>query len=167
MRQTKPLSPPTVMPWSTSLCRLLPVPAGRWSFPTLSLQIFPWMPGPLPRRIIEVPVPVSSLNNIGLPRMATGSAFPRVPLKRLLERARFRSCSHSLMFRPPVLLASLTVPTVMVNPASSFDPADSRLVPSFGPGQFIVVPTTFTCPSGNGGFYIRAEHMSLPNTCIE
>ncbi len=27
-------------PYSTDLCRLLPVPAGRWSFPTLSLQSF-------------------------------------------------------------------------------------------------------------------------------
>ena len=38
MRQTKFLSPSSVVPITMSLCRLSPVPAGRWSFPTLSLQ---------------------------------------------------------------------------------------------------------------------------------
>jgi hypothetical protein len=32
------------------LCRLSSVPAARWSFPTLSLRVFPSMLGPLPRR---------------------------------------------------------------------------------------------------------------------
>ena len=36
---------------TTGLCRLSPVPAGRWSFPTLSLQVFPqpgaWTPIPV------------------------------------------------------------------------------------------------------------------------
>ena len=41
-----------LQPWprSAGLCRLLPTPAGRWPFPTLSLRIFPRMPGPLPRQ---------------------------------------------------------------------------------------------------------------------
>ena len=38
MRQTKTLSLTSVVPISTSLCRLLPASAGRWPFPTLSLQ---------------------------------------------------------------------------------------------------------------------------------
>jgi hypothetical protein len=38
MRQTKSLSPSSVVPITMSLCRLSPVPAGRWPFPTLSLQ---------------------------------------------------------------------------------------------------------------------------------
>ena len=33
------------------LCRLLPVRAARWPFPTLSLQVLPEMPRPLPRRL--------------------------------------------------------------------------------------------------------------------
>jgi hypothetical protein len=49
MRQTKTLPPPPVVPWSAGLCRLLPAPAGKWPFPTLSLRIFPWALGPLPR----------------------------------------------------------------------------------------------------------------------
>jgi hypothetical protein len=40
-------------PRSSSLCRLLPAPAGCWPFPTLSLQVFPWMPGPIPRRLLR------------------------------------------------------------------------------------------------------------------
>jgi len=45
------LPPPRLSPCLAGLCRLSPVPAGWWPFPTLSLQVFPWMPGPLPRRL--------------------------------------------------------------------------------------------------------------------
>ena len=38
MRQTKTLPPTSVIPNTTGLCRLSSVPAGRWPFPTLSLQ---------------------------------------------------------------------------------------------------------------------------------
>ncbi len=38
MRQTKTLSPASVVPIPMSLCRLPPAPAGNWPFPTLSLQ---------------------------------------------------------------------------------------------------------------------------------
>ena len=55
-------------PTPMSLGRLSSVPAGRRPFPTLSLRLFPWMLGPLPRQVPRVPVPVSS------PRP---SAFPR------------------------------------------------------------------------------------------
>ena len=38
MRRTKPLPPASDQPPPAGLCRLSPVPAGRWPFPTLSLQ---------------------------------------------------------------------------------------------------------------------------------
>ena len=38
MRQTKSLPPSPAFALTTGLCRLLPVPAGRWPFPTLSPQ---------------------------------------------------------------------------------------------------------------------------------
>ena len=38
MRQTKSLPPALDLPPPAGLCRLSPVPAGRWPFPTLSLQ---------------------------------------------------------------------------------------------------------------------------------
>src|SRR6516165_8245009 len=92
-------------PSSRSLCRLLPASAARGTFPTLSLQIFPQMPGPLPRRFHRVLSPVSS---------SVSSAFPN-PLwvgltvlfrERDFPRASFRGCRHFVMFRPPSLLAS-------------------------------------------------------------
>ena len=61
-------------PSSWSLCRLLPAPAATGIIPTLSLQIFPRMPGPLPRRSHRVHLPVSS---------SVSSAFPRHSLGRL------------------------------------------------------------------------------------
>ena len=55
MRQAKFLLPPRFHSWTTSLCRLLRVPAGRWPFPTLSLQSL--------RRCLD-PYPVASLQCI-------------------------------------------------------------------------------------------------------
>jgi len=50
MRRTGILSQPRVSPCALSLRRLLRTPAGRRPFPALSPQIFPQLPGPLPRR---------------------------------------------------------------------------------------------------------------------
>ena len=61
-------------PRSWSLRRLPPAPAATGIIPTLSLQICPRMPGPLPRRSHRVLLPVSS---------SVSSAFPRHSLGRL------------------------------------------------------------------------------------
>ncbi len=71
-------------PRSWSLCRLLPVPAATGIIPTLSLQICPRMPGPLPRRSHRVLLPVSS---------SVSSAFPRHSLGRLPVGIRERDFS--------------------------------------------------------------------------
>lgn len=42
-----------VSPRSVGLCRLLSAPAGNRTFPTLSLRFFPYVPGPLPRLLLE------------------------------------------------------------------------------------------------------------------
>ena len=97
-------------PRSRSLRRLLPAPAATGIIPTLSLQICPWVPGPLPRRSHQVHLPVSS---------SVSSAFPRHSLGRLpvgirerdFPRASSRGCRHFFMFRPPILLASQVAPT--------------------------------------------------------
>ena len=47
-------------PWPGGLCRLSPVPAGRWPFPTLSLQSVRRPLGPIPRRVSWMPVPTPS-----------------------------------------------------------------------------------------------------------
>jgi hypothetical protein len=67
-------------PLSMGLRRLLPIPAGRWPFPTLSLRVFPWMLGPVSRWLAEVHVPVTSFRNIDLPRLGHGSACQDDPL---------------------------------------------------------------------------------------
>ena len=52
MRQTKILCKIS-FPYTHSLCRLLSVPAGRWSFPTLSLQSLHKCLDPYPARFFE------------------------------------------------------------------------------------------------------------------
>ena len=56
VRTHAPILPPpraSVVPRSLGLCRLLSAPAGRRTFPTLSLRIFPCGLGPLPRQLVE------------------------------------------------------------------------------------------------------------------
>ena len=79
MRQTKSLPPTSVYPNTAGFCKLLRVPAGRWPFPTLSLRVFLQMPGPLPRRIPMVHLPVSSHRNIGLPPVRKRPASHNLP----------------------------------------------------------------------------------------
>jgi len=56
LRAHAPILPPpraSVVPSTPGLCRLLSVPAGRRTFPTLSLRILPCVLGPLPRQLVE------------------------------------------------------------------------------------------------------------------
>ena len=110
MRQTHILPPTRLPPRLAGLCRLSPVPAGWWPFPTLSLQIFPWMPGPLPRRLLWCSARFFP-EDFGLPHAMTGSAFSQLPVQRLQHGAISRGCRHSFMFRPPSLLATQVAPT--------------------------------------------------------
>lgn len=48
---------------------------------------------------------------IGLPPFLTGSALGKVPYNDFGTGVGFQGCSHSLMFRPPGLLATQVVPT--------------------------------------------------------
>jgi hypothetical protein len=77
-------------PRSWSLRRLLPAPAATGTIPTLSLQICPRMPGPLPRRSHRVHLPVSS---------SVSSAFPRHSLGRLPVGIRERDFSAGYFSR--------------------------------------------------------------------
>ena len=86
-------------PRSESLCRWLPAPAASGLFPTLSLQIFPQMPGPLPRRSHRVLVPVSSPVSSAFPK-TLWVGFPISFRERDFPRASFRGCRHFVMFRP-------------------------------------------------------------------
>ena len=97
-------------PCATGLCRLPSAPAGRRTFPTLSLRIFPRMPGPLPRRPPRCMCSFLPLEHRPSPHLdRVGSPQPSV--QRLQYGPKFRGCSHSLLFRPPGLLALQIAPT--------------------------------------------------------
>ncbi len=80
------------------------------TFPALPPRILPQMPGPLPRRSLWC-------TGSFLPTGHRPSPFPnwvgtpRDPAQRRQCGHCFRGCSHSLMFRPPGLLATQVVPT--------------------------------------------------------
>ncbi len=100
MGQTKSLSLTSVVPISASLCRLSSVPAGRWSFPTLSLQVLLWLPGPLPRWAPMVLYPVTSHRNIGLP-CARQIGFPTTPRTATSVRPNFSELQSFLYVQAP------------------------------------------------------------------
>ena len=109
MRQTKTLLSTSVVPSPTGLCSLSSLTAASWPFPTLSLRIFLWMLGPIPRRF-------SWCTDSFLPRRHRPSptserlGTQQYPYCNFVRRL-FRGCSHSLMFRPPDLLATQVAPT--------------------------------------------------------
>jgi hypothetical protein len=121
-------------PRSWSLCRLLPVPAATGILPTLSLQICPRMPGPLPRRSHRVHLPVSS---------SVSSAFPRHSLGRLPVGIRERDYFFFRGLFLEVADISLCSGLQVCSPPRSLLPL--RIF-----------------PQGSRGFYIRAYRASLP-----
>jgi hypothetical protein len=88
-------------PYSTGLCRSLPVPAAYWTFPVLSPQIFPQVSGPLPRWVPMVLSPVSSHGNIGLLHPFSGSTFPRLSRKATSHGAWFSGLQSFLYVQTP------------------------------------------------------------------
>jgi len=96
-----------------SLCRLLQAPADKSYFPTLSLQIFHWMLNPLLRCFLEcifsfLPPrrrPSRTLHTVGISLRST---------QQLQCGPCFRSCRYFLLFRPPVLLATLVAHTYVL-----------------------------------------------------
>jgi len=95
----------------SGLCRLLSSPAEHRSFPTLSLQIFPRMSGPLPRLSSKVLLLVSSLGSSAFPIFGIGRLYSHTPHGDFCAGSLSRGCRHSLMFRPPGLLATQVAPT--------------------------------------------------------
>ena len=121
-----------LLPWSAGLCRLLPAPAGRRPFPTLSPRVFPWMLGPLSRR-------------------CAGCTYPFLPPHRRPSPSYHRSALPQI----PTLATSEWKDISQLQPfhyvrASKFacHPGRSHLC------EFH--------PQGGRGVYVRAEHTSLP-----
>jgi hypothetical protein len=111
MRQTIALPPPLTSPRARDLCRLRPAPAAQRSFPTLSLPIYPYVSGPLLRWPPGCLHPFLPPGHWPSPRLNRVGAS-QIPQQPLQLGSRFRSCSHSLMFRPARLLATPVAPTL-------------------------------------------------------
>ena len=60
--------------------------------------------------VVRVHLPVSSSDTSAFPKVPW-VGFPRYSVQRLPNGRVYRGCSHSLMFRPPSLLATHVVPT--------------------------------------------------------
>jgi len=132
-----------IWPRSWSLRRLLPAPAATGILPTLSLRIFPQMPGPMPRRFHRLLVPVSSSVSSAFP-WAAEDWLPASTRGTTFPRKSFRDCRHSFTFRPPSLLASQVVPTAVHTATGQL-----RLL---GPGRTCFVASA------------RTGHANRPNT---
>jgi hypothetical protein len=98
----------------TGLCRLSPVPAGRWPFPTLSLQS-------LRRRLDPYPAVSFWCTCSLLPRRQrphvrrhTFGTLKIPPIMQLQPGYFSRGCSHSLMFRLPHSLDPQVAPTAEI-----------------------------------------------------
>jgi len=98
------------LPWSTGLCRLSPVPAGRWPFPALSLQSLRGCSAPYPA--------VSSWCTCSLlPRRrrphSESDEFGtlKLPCNATSTGVLFRGCRHSIIFGLPRSLALQVAPT--------------------------------------------------------
>src|SRR5215831_19146005 len=139
LRAHAPVLPPpcaSVVPSTPGLCRLLSAPAGRRTFPTLSLRICPCVLGPLPRQLVECIYPFLPPRHRPSPRsdrvgaqQSPYSDFSTAPFQygALLEAAVISSCSGPQVCSPPRSLLPLRLP-----------------------------------PLGSRGFYVRASHGLLP-----
>ncbi len=98
-------------PSPMGLCRLLPAPAGRWPFPTLSLHSLCRCLDPCPGMSPLCSRPF--LPEVQRPSPKVRGARPiQISLQSSFDRAsKFRGCSHSLMFRPPHSLDPPAAPT--------------------------------------------------------
>ena len=111
MRQSSTLLVPRWYPRTPGLCRLLSAPAGRRTFPTLSLRIFPCVLGPLPRRLVWCIYPFLPPRQRPSPRSDRVGA-PPMPVQRLqygalFEAAVIPSCSGPQVCSPPRSLLPL------------------------------------------------------------
>jgi hypothetical protein len=114
MRQTSPLSGPTLGGLVPESLQVAACPCWEEALPDVVSSISMEVLGPVPRRASAVPWPVSSRRTSASPdvqevRRAETSAMLATSMTN-----QFRGCSHSLMFRLPHLLGPQVAPTVEV-----------------------------------------------------
>ena len=109
--------------YTACLCRLLPVPAGSWSFPMLSLQSLHRCLDPYPGVLLRCFCPF-------LP----GELQPHNRCNATSTTTPFRGGSHSVMFRLPCLLAPQVAPTAQArSPTGSQDVYTTQWTGSYLP----------------------------------
>ena len=96
--------------YEKSLCRLLPTPAARRTFPTLSLQSLCRRLDPYPAVFLRCSYPF--LHGRHRPHV-TGNTFgtQEIPYHATSIGSVFRGCSHSIIFRLPHSLGLQVAPT--------------------------------------------------------
>ena len=132
MRQSSPLLVPRCHPRTPGLCRLRSAPAGRRTFPTLSLRLLSRVLGPLPRRLLRGRCPFLPPRHRPSPRR-TGSRHTvrqRFPYGALLR------LQSSLHVQAAGGLTTQVAPTATPRRMAAvvFRPSLSGLFPPRGPG---------------------------------
>ena len=97
------------------LCRLLPIPAGRWSFPTLSLHSLCRCLDPYPGMSPLCSRPFLPEVQRPSPKVQGARPIQISPQRSFNGVSKFRGCSHSLMFRPPHSLDPPAAPTAGIS----------------------------------------------------
>jgi hypothetical protein len=145
--------------FQAGLCRLSPVPAGSWPFPTLSPLVFPRMLGLVSRWGCRVLVPVSSPSASGLPLTLPEGRLPTMILRSNFTAGGISRPSPFLTFRPPGLLATLIAPTAAALPIPLVCPIAAHQLWTF---VHAASPPRFGLQQGSCGFILRAERVPLP-----
>jgi hypothetical protein len=106
------LHPPraSVVPSNTRSLQVAVSPCWEEDLPDVTLRIFPYVLGPLPRPLLRCMYPLFPARQRPSPREDKVGAQPR-SVQRLQYGALLRGCSHSIMFRPAGLLATQVAPT--------------------------------------------------------
>ena len=147
MRRSSTLPVPTDDPWSTGLCRLRSAPAGRRTFPTFSLRLFPCVLGPLPRRLVwctypclptrqrpspredRVGAPPCPYSDFRTARLARLQSFTHVQAHRC-ARHPGRSYRHITLWQPWLLRPSLS--RVVTSPCPGYAYRPHRAIDGMG-----------------------------------
>jgi hypothetical protein len=129
MRQTKTLLLPSASAWSAGLCRLPQAPAGKWPFPTLSLQSLHGCLDPYPATFPRCIYPFLPGEHRPHVRSETFGTLIRSHIATSVGHV-FRGCSHSVMFRPPCSLDPQVAPTAenLLRAAGPFTPRNGHVV---------------------------------------
>jgi hypothetical protein len=99
------------LPWSTGLCRLSPVPAGRWPFPALSLQSLRRCSAPYPAVSSWCKCSLLPRRRRPHPESDEFGTLKIYPVMQLQQGSCFRGCRHSIIFGLPRSLGLQVAPT--------------------------------------------------------